>query len=82
MKILGLGLPELIVMSLPIILILLFIAVIALIVVIIVKAATRKGPAQGGSGADELMKFKELLDNNAITQEEFEAKKAEILQQH
>ena len=31
------------------------------------------------STADELKKFKELLDMGAITQEEFEAKKKELL---
>ena len=30
-------------------------------------------------GADELIKYKELLDNNVITQEEFETKKRQIL---
>ncbi|MDY5798016.1 MAG: SHOCT domain-containing protein, partial [Eubacteriales bacterium] len=29
--------------------------------------------------ADEIMKFKELLDSGVITQEEFDAKKKEIL---
>lgn len=31
------------------------------------------------SGADELIKYKELLDKGVITQEEFEAKKQQIL---
>ena len=31
------------------------------------------------NSADELMKYKELLDNGVITQEEFEAKKKQIL---
>ncbi|WP_455716446.1 SHOCT domain-containing protein [Anaerosporobacter sp.] len=31
------------------------------------------------SGADEIMKFKELLDNGIISQEEFDAKKKQIL---
>ena len=31
------------------------------------------------SSADELMKYKELLDKGVITQEEFEAKKSQIL---
>ena len=31
------------------------------------------------SGADELLKFKELLDAGAITEEEYEAKKKQIL---
>ena len=32
-----------------------------------------------GSRADELKKFKELLDNGVITQEEFDAKKKQLL---
>ena len=32
-----------------------------------------------GSPADEIMKFKQLLDSGAITQEEFEAKKKQLL---
>ena len=35
--------------------------------------------AQQTSTADELRKYKELLDMGAITQEEFEAKKKELL---
>ena len=31
------------------------------------------------SNADELKKFKELLDNGIITQEEFDAKKKQLL---
>ena len=31
------------------------------------------------SGADELIKYKELLDSGVLTQEEFEAKKKEVL---
>ena len=31
------------------------------------------------SGADEILKFKELLDSGIITEEEFEAKKKSIL---
>ena len=37
------------------------------------------GGAQQTSGADELKKYKELLDNGVITQEEFDAKKKQIL---
>lgn len=33
----------------------------------------------GTSSADEIKKFKELLDMGAITQEEFDAKKKELL---
>lgn len=35
--------------------------------------------ASGTSAADELMKFKQLLDAGAITQEEYDTKKAQIL---
>ena len=31
------------------------------------------------SGADEIMKYKKLLDDGIITQEEFDAKKTQIL---
>lgn len=34
---------------------------------------------QQGSAADELKKFKELLDMGVITQEEFDAKKKQLL---
>lgn len=39
------------------------------------------GPAPGGqvSAADEIMKYKALLDQGIITQEEFEAKKRQLL---
>ena len=37
------------------------------------------GVVQQVSGADELKKFKELLDMGVITQEEFDAKKKQIL---
>ena len=36
-------------------------------------------PAPAVSAADELKKFKELLDMGAITQEEFDAKKKQLL---
>ena len=37
-------------------------------------------PAQSPlSGADEILKYKQLLDMGAITQEEFNAKKKQIL---
>ena len=35
--------------------------------------------AQQGSAADELKKFKELLDSGVITQEEFDEKKKQLL---
>lgn len=69
MKIIGLGLPELMIM------VLLLVVVVALVVVVIVKAVTRKDSTQVGDSADELMKHKELLENDVITQEEFETKK-------
>ena len=34
---------------------------------------------QQASGADELLKYKQLLDAGIISQEEFEAKKKQIL---
>ncbi len=34
---------------------------------------------QSASSADELKKFKELLDSGIITQEEFDAKKKQLL---
>lgn len=37
------------------------------------------GAADAGSAADELLKYKQLLDCGAITEEEFQAKKAELL---
>lgn len=36
-------------------------------------------PSPSGSAADEILKFKGLLDAGAITQEEFEAKKKQLL---
>lgn len=36
-------------------------------------------PIQGNSSADEIMKFKQLLDQGIITQEEFETKKKQLL---
>lgn len=43
------------------------------------KASTKENPTSGVSAADEILKFKELLDAGAITQEEFEAKKKQLL---
>ena len=46
------------------------------------KSMTEKQPSiqpVGGSVADEIKKFKELLDIGAITQEEFDAKKKQLL---
>ncbi len=42
-------------------------------------AAAPAVTAMSGSAADELKKYKELLDSGVITQEEFERKKAELL---
>ena len=39
----------------------------------------QNGVTQTGSSADELIKFKTLLDMGAITQEEFDAKKKQLL---
>ena len=43
------------------------------------KAATGSPSASPGSAADEILKYKQLLDAEAITQEEFEAKKKQLL---
>ena len=43
------------------------------------QASATKGVVNQISGADELLKFKQLLDMGVITQEEFEAKKKQIL---
>ena len=42
-------------------------------------AQVTEKPASVGSNADELRKYKDLLDAGVITQEEFEAKKKQIL---
>lgn len=39
----------------------------------------RSAPAEAPSVADEIKKFKDLLDMGAITQEEFDAKKKQLL---
>ena len=46
-----------------------------------IRASKQKAaaPAAAVSGADELRKFKELLDMGVITQEEFDKKKQQIL---
>lgn len=38
-------------------------------------------PAAGRSSADEILKFKELRDSGVITEEEFERKKQQLLNQ-
>ncbi|MBE6762713.1 MAG: SHOCT domain-containing protein [Ruminococcaceae bacterium] len=40
---------------------------------------TATAPTTTGSGADELKKYKDLLDNGVISQEEFDAKKKQLL---
>jgi predicted Zn-dependent peptidase len=46
-----------------------------------VQENSRENGAVGNtSNADELRKFKELLDENIITAEEFEAKKKQLLE--
>lgn len=66
---------------------------LALLIIFLVLSllSTKEGPRQpkavtiiqptssAASSADEIMKFKELLDSGVITQEEFDAKKKEIL---
>lgn len=41
--------------------------------------ATHNPPNPGYSTADEIKKYKELLDSGVITQEEFESKKTQLL---
>jgi uncharacterized membrane protein len=43
------------------------------------SAPAQQTTAQQSSPADELKKYKELLDSGAITQEEYDAKKKELL---
>lgn len=45
------------------------------------QASKASNASSSNSVADEIRKFKALLDDNIITQEEFEAKKKELLQQ-
>lgn len=69
-------------------LVFMFICLIGIIVLAILKRSALVIPKetntatiimQQESNADELKKFKELLDNGIITQEEFDAKKKELL---
>ena len=67
------------------------VALILIIFLVLSLLSTKEGPRQpkavtiiqptssAASSADEIMKFKELLDSGVITQEEFDAKKKEIL---
>lgn len=41
--------------------------------------STEKSLTQTSSAADEILKYKQLLDIGAITQEEFQAKKESLL---
>lgn len=43
------------------------------------KQAANKPAKTETSGADEILKFKELLDQGIITKKEFDAKKKELL---
>ena len=45
----------------------------------ILDAMSRKEKLNGVSGADEITKYKKLYDDGVITQEEFEAKKEQLL---
>ena len=90
MKILGLGIPELIIIGL------LAAPIVAIIVVVVAVSSSNKAqrcptpinPQAGSpasqqippaSTAGELKGYKELLDIGAITQEEFDMKKRELL---
>lgn len=61
---------------------------IAIVVIAVIKRSSRIVPAveksattiiQAASSADELKKYKELLDSGVITQEEFDAKKKQLM---
>lgn len=41
--------------------------------------ANQGAPTQALSGADEILKYKKLLDDGILTQEEFDAKKKQLL---
>ena len=68
-----------------------FVLTILIVVVVLGIITTKKGarpqkreyivPIPTSSSADELIKFKQLLDSGAITQEEFENKKREIIRE-
>lgn len=55
-----------------------FIGLITGIIGVIV-AAVMPDKKQGAGNADALLKYKELLDKGVITQEEFDAKKNELM---
>lgn len=83
MKILGLGVPELIIIVL--------VVVVVAAIVCAVKGPSEQGDAISGSfvqpgqsvcsnvSVSDLKGYKDLLDEGAITQEEYDAKKREIL---
>ena len=53
--------------------------IVALLSVIVDSQRHTSAQHGAGSSADELLKFKQLLDAGAITQDEYDAKKKEIL---
>lgn len=104
MKIMGLGIPELTIMLLPVLCIGaiccaisiwlgkkkgyssglcgvlgFFLGVIGLIVVAILPDKSAEKASTEMQNADSLIKYKQLLDQGVITQEEFESKKRELL---
>jgi hypothetical protein len=48
---------------------------------LLISRQNRKAPVQASnqSNADEMKKYKELLDSGVISQEEFDAKKKQLL---
>jgi hypothetical protein len=53
---------------------------LSIIDILLLRANQSTGtPSQHVSGADELAKYKKLLDDGTITQDEFNAKKRQIL---
>ena len=82
MKILGMGIPELIVI--------LLVVVVIVAIVLAVNGSSSKAPQErsagqvsqvpfAGASASDLKGYKELLDMGAITQDEFDATTREIL---
>lgn len=53
--------------------------VLGLIIVAVQKDKNQSSNNNNTSNTEELKKYKELLDNEVITQEEFEAKKKQLL---
>jgi hypothetical protein len=97
MKVFGLGLPELIILGVPCLILLVLIVALIIILVLVSDKSSRTNPpipynpniplsyppmqplAGKPDQAAELAKWKQLLDTNAITLEEYDAKKKEIL---